>query len=181
MLLLYGKTKNLFTGKWEDRCNGLFDLGVDYAGKRILDLGSNMGIVAYEISKRGPAFIHGIEKSRHHNHVANMIFQGCSVESRFERVNIGKSKFASALEPSYDIVLMLAVYHYLRGSFGLERAAEILETVATRTQVMIVRTPPIFVDEISETLKRSGLLKEKTIFSPNPKVAGPLILFRKSS
>ncbi|TKB75006.1 MAG: hypothetical protein E5W81_16190, partial [Mesorhizobium sp.] len=68
-----------FKGTWDDRLDGLFSAEVDYAGKSILDVGCNMGVVAYEISKLGPTSIHGIDILKPHIETARMIFLGCPV------------------------------------------------------------------------------------------------------
>lgn len=38
---------------WRQRIEDLDACGVDYAGKTVVDAGRNVGILAYEISKRG--------------------------------------------------------------------------------------------------------------------------------
>jgi len=46
---------------WRQRIEDLDAYGIDYAGETVLDAGCNVGILAYEISKRGPAFIHALD------------------------------------------------------------------------------------------------------------------------
>ena len=82
-----------FTGEWSDRLNGLFSCGVDFAGRSILDLGCNMGIVAYEIAKHGPVSIHGVDQNRQHIQIARSIFQAVPVESRFDCMSIASRRF----------------------------------------------------------------------------------------
>ena len=43
---------------WRQRLADLLACEVDYAGKTVLDAGCNVGILAYEITKLGPSFIH---------------------------------------------------------------------------------------------------------------------------
>ncbi len=49
---------------WRQRLKDLLACEVDYAGKTVLDAGCNVGILAYEITKLGPSFIHAIDGSR---------------------------------------------------------------------------------------------------------------------
>ena len=46
---------------WRQRIEDLDACAIDYAGKTVLDAGCNVGILAYEISKRGPAFVHALD------------------------------------------------------------------------------------------------------------------------
>ena len=52
-----------FIGNWEYRLQRIFGCGVSYSGKRVLDAGCNVGILAYEIGKKRPALINGIDDS----------------------------------------------------------------------------------------------------------------------
>ena len=118
-----------FAGYWSDRIDGLFDIGVDYSGKKIIDIGSNMGIVAYEIAKRGPAAIHGIDYHWPHVMVSRYIFAGVPIQSRFDKARVGRSRLN--LEDSYDVSLWLAVYLHIVRKYGSKKAdiacASILE------------------------------------------------------
>src|SRR4029078_13317364 len=49
---------------WRQRLDDLIGCEVDYGGKTVLDAGCNVGILAYEITKLGPSFIHAIDGSR---------------------------------------------------------------------------------------------------------------------
>ena len=59
---MFGRPNTSFTGDWAHRFQGLFDCGVVFSGKSILDAGCNVGIIAYEVAKLGPASIHGIDR-----------------------------------------------------------------------------------------------------------------------
>jgi 2-polyprenyl-3-methyl-5-hydroxy-6-metoxy-1,4-benzoquinol methylase len=67
-----------YGGSWRDRLTDLFNCGFDFAGKTILDAGCGVGVIAYEISKRGPTFIHGVGAFPPAIAVARAIFK-CSM------------------------------------------------------------------------------------------------------
>ncbi|RWH69469.1 MAG: class I SAM-dependent methyltransferase [Mesorhizobium sp.] len=133
--------KKYSAGTWDDRLDGLFSCGVKYFGKTILDVGCNMGIVAYEIAKRRPAYIHGIDILKPHTRVARSIFLGSNVESRFDAMNLGSRKLQSVLNDSYDIVLLLAVYQHVRRGLGQEEADRIFTDIINRAQTIVARVP----------------------------------------
>ncbi|RWO63413.1 class I SAM-dependent methyltransferase [Mesorhizobium sp.] len=139
--MLFWKFHKKFAGTWEDRLEGLFSCGVNYSDKTILDVGCNMGIVAYEISKHRPAYIHGIDILKPHIGVARSIFLGSDVESRFDAMNLGSRKLPSVLRDRYDIVLLLAVYQHVRRGVGQEKADLIFTDIINRAQTVVARVP----------------------------------------
>ncbi|TIL68342.1 class I SAM-dependent methyltransferase [Mesorhizobium sp.] len=139
--MLFWNTRKKFAGTWEDRLDGLFSCGVDYAGKTILDVGCNMGIVAYEIAKHRPTYIHGIDILKPHIGVARSIFLGSGVESRFDAMNLGSRKLPSVLRDSYDVVLLLAVYQHVRRGLGQHKADRIFADIINRAQTVVARVP----------------------------------------
>lgn len=130
-----------FAGTWDDRLDGLFSCGVDYSGKTILDVGCSMGIVAYEIAKHKPAYIHGIDILKPHIGVARSIFLGSSVESRFDAMSLGSRKLPSVLRDHYDIVLLLAVYQHVRRGIGQYKADRIFADIINRAHTIVARVP----------------------------------------
>ena len=60
---------------WRQRLEDLVACEIDYAGKTVLDAGCNVGILAYEIAKLGPSFIHAIDGSRPVLNAARLIFR----------------------------------------------------------------------------------------------------------
>lgn len=143
IIVLFSKShKKYSAGTWDDRLDGLFSCGVDYSGKTILDVGCNMGIVAYEIAKHRPAYVHGIDILKPHTRVARSIFLGSSVESRFDAMSLGSRKLQSVLNDSYDIVLLLlAVYQHVRRGLGQEKADRIFIDIINRAQTVVARVP----------------------------------------
>ncbi len=139
--MLFLKSAKKFAGTWDDRLDGLFSCGVDYAGKTILDVGCSMGIVAYEIAKHRPTYIHGIDILKPHIGVARSIFMGSTVESRFDAMSLGSRKLPSVLQDRYDVVLLLAVYHHVRRGLGQEKADRIFIDIINRAQTIVARVP----------------------------------------
>jgi 2-polyprenyl-3-methyl-5-hydroxy-6-metoxy-1,4-benzoquinol methylase len=164
--LRWSKTEKRFKGTWEDRLDGIFSAGVDYTGKSVLDVGCNMGVVAYEISKLRPSSIHGIDVLRSHIETARMIFLGSPVESRFDCLNLGSQKLGRVLRPRYDIVMLLAIYHHMQASIGQKKAREVLADIVRRTQTIVARVPPRKDRELIELLSGEGFSVKGTHVSP---------------
>jgi 2-polyprenyl-3-methyl-5-hydroxy-6-metoxy-1,4-benzoquinol methylase len=150
-------TTKRFSGSWDLRLTGLFDCGVDFAGKTVLDVGCNIGIVAYEVSKRAPAFIHGIDNYRGALRIARAIFRAVTLESRFDRVDLrNETQLQKILRPSYDIVLLLETYHAVRHK-DPAAAARAVEIVAARAgQTLLVRSLPSQAEELYGLIERQG-------------------------
>lgn len=166
--------KKNFTGTWEDRLYGLTDCGVDFAGKTVLDLGCNMGVIAYEIAKMSPAFIHGLDRSEAHVSVARSIFAASAVESKFDVADVGDASFLSLLRSSYDVVLMLAVYHHLPLS-----VRPVLHEIMKRCrETFIFRDPGTTEGEIISAGADNSLLPAYR--SQKPRNAGPLTVLLRT-
>jgi hypothetical protein len=148
-----------FRGTWRERIGDLFDCGVDFRNRTILDVGCNMGIIAYEIAKREPQSIHGVDIDKNYTRVARMIFHGIPLESRFDRLDLTRSRdVARVLKPSYDIVVFLAVYRHLRKAKGQTVALGATEQLFSRCgETFILRTRSSLVPEIEKVASRFGL------------------------
>lgn len=122
-----------FINDWDYRLAGIFDCDVDYSGKTILDAGCNIGIIDYEISKRKPASIHGIDTYRPGILAARNIFLGVDLPSRFDVLDLTDDrKLRKILEPSYDIVLFMVVWQHVRNKHGDAVATRLTATLAER-------------------------------------------------
>ena len=174
-MFLFSKKKK-FAGTWEDRLDGLFECGVDYSGKRIIDVGCNMGVVAYEIAKLRPRSIHGIDILYPHVTVARRLFQGSAVQSRFDRINLGSRKLPSILAPEYDVALLLAVYHHMVRSLGKKRAKEVLALIVNRCSTVVARVPNAEDGELQTQLELAGFGLRRT--HPSPRGSAVLVYER---
>ncbi|WP_131802869.1 class I SAM-dependent methyltransferase [Mesorhizobium sp. ORS 3428] len=139
---------------------------MDYADKRIIDVGCNMGVIAYEIAKLRPKSIHGLDVLHPHITVARRLFQGSAVESRFDRINLGSRKLPSLLAPEYDIALLLAVYHHMVRSLGEERAKGALAHIVSRCSTVVARVPNVEDGKLQTELERAGFCLGATHHSP---------------
>src|SRR5690349_7415740 len=120
-----------YLGNWDYRLDGLFSCGVSYAGKRVLDAGCNVGVIAYEIGKHRPALYHGIDVSASGVAVARAIFLGYEFPSRFDAVNMAETQMLErSLAPAYDVVLFLAVWMHIRKAYGAEIADRVTSILA---------------------------------------------------
>jgi 2-polyprenyl-3-methyl-5-hydroxy-6-metoxy-1,4-benzoquinol methylase len=153
-----------FVGDWEHRIGDLFNSGVDFRGRSVLDAGCNMGLVAYEIAKRGPRFIHGVDRRKDFIHVARMIFLGFSIESQFDRVDITRDRvLRSLLHSEYDVVIFLAVYPHIRRAHGVATAERTLRTLLSRCrQDFIIRLPQADLAEVETIFAAEGFAKTFT-------------------
>ncbi len=158
-MLYLGKS---FQGHWEDRIDGLFDMGVEFQAASVLDIGCNMGIVGYEVCKHGPVAYCGVEGSRVHAFVAEMIFKGVSTPSRIVWGNITKPSVRKKLfEQRYDVVLYLAVHQHIRKQVGQAVAADVLSDLFEHcTKTLVFRGPDL--EEVSEMAKRHGFVLGET-------------------
>lgn len=162
----WSRFKRGFAGTWDDRLDGLFSAKVDYAGKSILDVGCNMGVVAYEISKLKPSSIHGIDIAKPHIETAKMLLSGSPVHARFDRLNLGSRRLGNILLPKYDIVLLLAVYQHMQRNIGPGKARRVLSNIVRRTSNVVARVPPGTDGEFIETLSDEGFQVKSTHTSP---------------
>ncbi|MER8886143.1 class I SAM-dependent methyltransferase [Mesorhizobium sp. M0500] len=126
------------------------------ADKEILDIGCNMGVVAYEISKLRPSSIHGIDIAKPHIETAKMLLRGSPVHARFDRLNLGSRRLGNILLPKYDIVLLLAVYQHMQRNIGPGKARRVLSNIVRRTSNVVARVPPGTDGEFIETLADEG-------------------------
>jgi 2-polyprenyl-3-methyl-5-hydroxy-6-metoxy-1,4-benzoquinol methylase len=127
------KQKTEFSGTWDHRIGDVFECGVDYRGKTILDAGCNMGIVDYEIAKKHPKFIHGIDEEKWFIEIARSIFLAVPVESQFDVLDLTRNaRLVRLLHPHYDIVLLLSVYPHVYRESGQAAARLLAQTLFAR-------------------------------------------------
>ena len=100
---------------------------VDFGGKRVLDLGSNLGEMSREARARGAALVDGYEVDPFFVEVANAAnaYNGTTRVSFYERDITDSAVYSER----YDIVLGLSVYIYLQS---------VLDAVADATQGILV-------------------------------------------
>ena len=139
---------------WRQRIEDLFACKVDYAGKTVLDAGCNVGILAYEIAKREPAFIHAIDGCREMLDAAQLIFRSVETPHRLDLVDLADEKrLRAVLAPDYDVVQLLAVYQYVSEARGDSAARRMLTALAERCrETFIVASKPTYLPVITGTL-----------------------------
>jgi 2-polyprenyl-3-methyl-5-hydroxy-6-metoxy-1,4-benzoquinol methylase len=152
---------------------------LDYAGKSILDVGCNMGVLAYEIAKLQPRKIHGIDHYRPHINVARMIFTAVPVESRFDCRDLGSRRLPRHLDASYDIVLFLAVFNHLQAGLGKEKTVEVLRLIADRcADAIVVRTTERTEQELLSLLTGFGFQRTWSTTDGGP--SGPFFVMGRN-
>lgn len=95
-----------------------------------------------------------------------MIFLGSPVESRFDCLNLGSQKLGRILQPQYDIVMLLAVYHHMQDSLGRDKARRVLADIVRRAQTIVARVPPKKDRELIDVLSSEGFLVKSAHVSP---------------
>jgi 2-polyprenyl-3-methyl-5-hydroxy-6-metoxy-1,4-benzoquinol methylase len=154
----YGQT--VFRGDWAYRLEGLFESGIDFSGKRILDAGCNVGIVAYEVAKQGPASIHGVDYFPAFIETARHVFHGYrSLPHRFDVLDLTKQRQVDRiLATEYDIVIFMAVWQHIYERHGQAVAEQIAVDLARRCAgTFIARTAPLaLADAFSRIMRREG-------------------------
>jgi len=164
---------------WRPRIEDLDACGIDYAGKTVLDAGCNVGILAYEISKRGPAFIHALDGSPQMLAAAKLIFRSVDTPHRLDLVDLANDgRLREVLRPAYDIVQLLAVYQHVERARGIALARRMLATLAERCTETFVAASFFFNDTATtETLTASGLHLDRETTSPARRVTH--LVFRR--
>jgi 2-polyprenyl-3-methyl-5-hydroxy-6-metoxy-1,4-benzoquinol methylase len=164
---MLSRRDDLYTGYIAERLAGLFDVGIDYAGKSVLDVGCSIGLIAYEISKTGPRSIHGIDRYKPAVETARRIFRGVPTESTFDAFDLARRGARQRfLKPRYDIILFLCVWHQLKYAKGPETAAEIVRDLAARCgEYFVARTPKEEEQEFHAVMESLGfkLVRESPV------------------
>jgi 2-polyprenyl-3-methyl-5-hydroxy-6-metoxy-1,4-benzoquinol methylase len=170
-----------FSGTWEDRLHGLFDCEVEFAGKRVLDAGCNMGVILYEVSKQRPAFIHGIDRYRRAITVAQRIFSAIKIPHRYDTVDFFNDQhFVALLEPSYDIVLLMAVWQHVYLA-DKKKAELFLKRLAERCrEALIFRGSEEWGEHFAKAIAPHGFVVAHRGTRPSQE-AGPILVFRAST
>lgn len=138
---------------------GLFESGIDFSGKRILDAGCNVGIVAYEVAKHGPASIHGVDYFPDFIETAKHVFLGYrSLPHRFDVLDLTKPRrVEKTLASEYDIVIFMAVWQHIYQRHGAAVAERVAVDLARRCkETLIARTVPLALDAFSGIMRREG-------------------------
>jgi 2-polyprenyl-3-methyl-5-hydroxy-6-metoxy-1,4-benzoquinol methylase len=157
---------------WRQRVEDLCACGVDYSDKTVLDAGCNVGILAYEISKLGPSYIHAIDGSRPLLNAARLILRSVETPHRLDLVDLADDpRLRIVLEPSYDIVQLLAVYQHVHRVRGDVATRRMLATLAERCgETFIAASRPDCLPAIIEMLSAAQFRLERETTSPARRV-----------
>jgi 2-polyprenyl-3-methyl-5-hydroxy-6-metoxy-1,4-benzoquinol methylase len=125
------------------------------AGLTVLDLGCAEGLVAGLFLEAGAAFVHGIDIKTARIEAARKLF-GDHPNARFDVGDIARwdhfRRHVGCL-PSYDIVLMLGVYHFLPMH---SRAITLRGALALSRRWFVLRTDRRLRDEATEVIFAGG-------------------------
>ena len=97
---------------------------VDVSGKRILDIGSNMGYFSLSLAERG-AYVVGIEPDDRYRNVANYLAKRFDLQKRViflgKPINSYLTNFLVRNFAHFDIIIYLSLWHHFMGSHRWER------------------------------------------------------------
>lgn len=143
---------------WAERVADLFACGVEYRDKSVLDAGCNVGILAYEISKQQPSFLHLLDGTPELFKAAQLIFRAVETPHRLDRVDLtDERRLRVVLQEGYDIVQLLAVYQHIEHVHGEAIARRVVGSLAERCrETFIAATNPRYLPPIVGTLAGAG-------------------------
>jgi 2-polyprenyl-3-methyl-5-hydroxy-6-metoxy-1,4-benzoquinol methylase len=170
------KTYKGFVGNWDFRLDGVFDCGIDFSAKSILDAGCNVGIVAYEIAKRHPRSIHGIDHYRPAIKTARHIFMGVEIPHHFDVADLTQDrKLRGLLAPAYDIVLLMCVWEHIDRTRGAAIGDRVVATLAERcTGLFVSKSTSDKADAFTKLMARQGF---DVLYGSDP--SGRLFTYRR--
>jgi hypothetical protein len=110
---------------------------------------------------------------------ARLILRSIETPHRVDLVNLANDKrLRAVLEPSYDIVQLLAVHQHVERARGGAAARHMLATLAERcSETFIAASQPDYLPAIIEVLSSAGLRLERKTSSPARRVKH--LLFRR--
>jgi SAM-dependent methyltransferase len=122
-------------GYHDIRMDGLSDLLLRARGARVMDIGCNRGLVAFEFANNGATVCHGCDNYENGVEVARHLFMDLrNCESRFEVVDLTKrgalGKFG---DNTYDITVMLATFHKLKRVMPPDDLSALMHDIGRRT------------------------------------------------
>lgn len=125
--------------------------------------GLQFGILAYEIAKLGPSFIHAIDGSEPELDAARRILRSVETSNRVDLVDLADDeRLRAILDPRYDIVQLLAVYQHVQKVRGDKSARRMVATLAEHCRErFIVATQPGYLPAVTETMLASGFALER--------------------
>ncbi len=118
-------------GYHDIRMDGLTDLVTRAPRMKILDLGCNRGLVAFEFANNGAREVHGCDIFEEGIRTAKELFIDLrAVKSRFEVVDLTQE--LPFPDEFYDIVLMIATYHKLKRVMGAGALTALVKDLGRR-------------------------------------------------
>jgi len=139
------KLGNLRTRGFRDDRAEILDQ-IDFTGKKVLDLGSNLGELSREARARGARLVDGFEWDPYFIELAEAInaFNGTTRVS-FTQRNIADP---AAYEEHYDVVLAFSVFTYIRQC--LPRIAEITNLLVIETHKLAGNFDAGYIDPLAD-------------------------------
>lgn len=125
---------NAWWNRKRERLDGIYDLLAYAPGASILDLGCNRGLVGYEFANKGAELVHGCDISEKAIETARALFVDVTnCESRFDVLDLSRPAALGSFG-SYDIILMLGVYHKIKRLVTQDAMSGLMQEIAIRTK-----------------------------------------------
>lgn len=128
--------------------NEIIRLGhIDFTGKTILDIGSNLGYNCFRMVKSGAKFVVGIEKNKTYYDASVAIAQKVEKISHDKLRFIHQELFKSYKTPvpeGFDMILYMSVHHQLDPDYNILES--VIADLKTKTHELIIELilPPRF-------------------------------------
>jgi hypothetical protein len=154
----------LISGSQFGRLAGLEPLSVICPGRSVLDVGCHRGLISYEAARCGATLVHGVDLYPQGIEAAQEIFQDSGIPNQFAQFDLSLGREAildslgDMLQPSYDVVLLLAVMQHLRRQMDSEGADALLDFFAELAGTYVVLRMPN-VEACEGQLSRHGFRK----------------------
>lgn len=127
---------NIWWNRRRERLDGLMDLLAYANGAAVLDVGCNRGLVGYEFANKGAMLVHGCDISTAGIETARRMFDDViECESRFEVVDLAQGVAGLSVfgHETYDIVLLLGVYHKIKRAMSGESLSGLIQYLGDKT------------------------------------------------
>jgi SAM-dependent methyltransferase len=124
-------------GQGLHRLDGMDHLYAEAAGKRVLDIGCNRGLVGLEMAWMGAKLLHGCDIDAEGIYGARLNFADIrEVSARFEVVDLtrGPAALSAFADQTYDLTLCLATYHKLKRAMPRAELSDLMRHFGSRTE-----------------------------------------------
>lgn len=150
---------------------------IDFRGKKVLDLGSNLGEMSRGARARGARLVDGFEYDPYFVEIADLV----NVHNELDRVSFYRRDITdpSIYGERYDLVLVMSVFIY--AGKVIDRLAEITDVLVVETHKLRGNLEETYIDPIGEYFPHYEVLGETEWGTPHdPQEVRAVLVFAKS-